>query len=113
MNVFPLVVSLLCSTLLQHRVGQVHPGTILHVMAAAVIRHSLSGLKCSLLCAHRGLLSVCDIQECVHVSVSLPVLFVCSLQEGQRRCRASMQAMPRARKQESENEREWMFACPV
>lgn len=39
-------------------VRQVHCGTILHVKAAAVICHSLSRLKRSLLCTHRGLLSV-------------------------------------------------------
>lgn len=40
-------------------VRQVHCGTILHVKAAAVICHSLSRLKRSLLCTHQGLLSMC------------------------------------------------------
>lgn len=40
-------------------VRQVHSGTILHVKAAAVICHSLTGLKCLLLCTHQGPLSAC------------------------------------------------------
>lgn len=96
-------------------VRQVHCGTILHVKAAAVICHSLSRLQRSLLCTHQGLLSMCTaamactfvimavdtlVGVCSCVSVRCLVVPACVLkgQGAPLASRASLQAMPWARK---------------
>ena len=70
-----------CSPAAHSRISvrQVHCGTILHVKAAAVICHSLSRLKRSLLCTHQGLLSVCTAPvACTFVTMAVDtVVCVC------------------------------------
>lgn len=111
------------AALLQHNtsVRQVRCGTILHVRAAAVICHSLSGLKCLLLCTHQGLLRECGdpvackrvqrrldtvVCRCLCARVRLKLCVILRAGRSVSRCssspsRASLQTLPRARKQET------------
>lgn len=123
-------------------VRQVHCGTILHVKAAAVICHSLSRLQRSLLCTHQGLLSMCTaamactfvimavdtlVRVCLCVSVRRLVVPACVLkgQGAPLASRASLQAMPWARKLKTSSRggnclweccvcvQLWVFTCKI